>query len=361
MFANRSNAYRNRSNLFVLKRKIDYELRELQSQTEKDVEEINDAIEIHRRQFKVPKTDISDFIFIQSHKRKLCELEHTLKRRKGEVGCFEQKTQNLKADHVASLVVLSTGIHRPSKELFLLDADRCGTCNRLYEFDALRHINACTRCSAIKRVLFVVEDKQTDIISFKNQRLPLLPENTPLESITKEHKGSQNRERDYREYLMQFHEDCEPIPEIVKRILYSSFDNIHFLNSLKCKPSSVVAVLKTQEPDIAKYQSYQHKIAKEFNGEPVPELSQVLIDALCVRFAEVAQAASQLTRFGKLPSFEILTHTFLRAERRDDLAIMFFTHKGSIVLRGADVRMRELVFQCAKSTKSDWSFVPRAG
>ncbi len=375
MFNQVSSIYRNRSNAHTLKRKIDMELELTQKESAKELIEIEKKLDSYKP--KKQRTSINDFVHYKNQKRTL----DTLTKEKEQIKCqyvqMQEITKQLKPDYVASVVILVNNSKQNSKELFTIDPYRCSKCCHLYQFDPIRHLNICPnkRCGTIKRVLLVVEDKQTEIISFKNQELPLLIQKDAEDALVvannlkkqqSKQRGSIDRVKAYREYLMQFEEHAKVTPDAVKMILYLEFNHIHMLNSLKCRPSAVSAILNEQEPEISIFQSCAIRITKEFNGEPIPILTLAIINNLCNRFLEVSSAAATLRNFGKLPSFEILTHLFLRTENRDDLAVLFATHKTSDVLRSGDAKMTELIEFCREHGKKDtnlldWNRVPRAG
>ncbi len=147
----------------------------------------------------------------------------------------------------------------------------------------------------------------------------------------------------YRKYLSQFCSDeSNVIPHNVLKVLYQNFFSIHMLNSLKCRPTSVTNVLLSHNLNMYVHQSV--RICRKFNNEPIPKFSEALIDILVQRFQDVSKVAPTIENFGKLPALDILTHLFLRAEKRDDLATIFFLNK---VLDSAAEKLQKLVDRCA--------------
>lgn len=153
-----------------------------------------------------------------------------------------------------------------------------------------------------------------------------------------------NRSLVYRKYLTQFSEDSI-IPESLMKLLYEEYFCIHMLNSLKARPTSVQNILIAHNLNQFVHQSV--RLARHFNGEPIPMISTSLIDTLVNRFQDVAKCALTIANFGKLPSFEILTHMFLRAENRDDLASIFFLNKVSILDSSAE-KLQKLIDKCVE-------------
>jgi hypothetical protein len=159
--------------------------------------------------------------------------------------------------------------------------------------------------------------------------------------VLKTNRTALDRVKLYREYLSQFLDTAPFIPEYVLNSLYVSFHNIHVLNSLKCKLSSVEKHLNS-DPELSKFAYMSVRICKLFNGEPCPILSQALHDSLISRFVSISEA-STASKSGKLPSFEILTHLFLRLEHRDDIAIYFLTHKNMQAIKDSQAKMDGLL------------------
>ncbi len=356
------NIYRNRFNPYVLQRKIEYEVELLKKRTATELSDIQSQIDQLNKRFKKPKTNINDIVSIKSHKRNLFMLHKKYNKVSRSEEIFRLKTNLLKPNNISSLVVVSNSTQIKTNEIFYQDPDRCSKCGKLYVFEPVSHLNICQsiRCKNVFRVLMAVEDKQTDIIAFKNQKLPLLLINYPETTVVKEQRNSIDRAKAYREYIMQYIDTSPPIPDFVKLKLYDNFNNIHLLNSLRCKPSSVANVLKNESKEFQQYVAFSNKIAKEFNGDAIPKLSLDLIEKLCIRFKQISEAALSIPDFGKLPSVEILTHSFLRTEQRDDLAIFFQGHKDDKPLRLGDIRMRQLIEICRKKS-SNWEMVPHCG
>ncbi len=166
-----------------------------------------------------------------------------------------------------------------------------------------------------------------------------------------------------RQFLAQFDINAPELSDDIFHLLYNEFGNFHVLNSCKCRPTDIACKLKAR--NLSTHQSI--KLSRIFNGEPMILMTSILIDALVQRFEDVSIAAAAMQpSFGKLPSFEILTHCFLRAEQRDDLAAIFFIHKSATVLSAPDVRLRKLIDKCYELSAngtclSNWSNVPRSG
>jgi len=370
------NLYRNRCNPHTLKRKMDLEL-EL---TEQKQPLLLEELEQKRNMLLMPmkksaKINIHDFVTYRSQKRKLQEIETKIEETYHSVHEFLEKTKYLKSDSVASLIVVANNSQTPCNEIFTKTMDHCVKCETMYECEPTLYLNICPCCKFTKRLLIMAEDRQSEVICFKNQELPLLLSNYPeqiasrqtqdveapiLETNAKDERNLAERRKAYREYVIQWEEHAPIIPEFVKMKLYERFNHIHMLNSLKCRPSAVANVLKEQGAGMIPYQMYAMKITKEFNGEEIPVLTLELVERCCERFHQLSLAALSQDKIGKLPSVEILTHFFLRAEGRDDLARLFFTHKDYGPLRVTELKLRTLVDICAKKFPG-WDKVPRIG
>ena len=363
------NAYRERSNLNILKHKILHERNLLDLYRNKELDIIT------KQKFLLEKsTDetqsgwIGDFATLRSKKRKFEALNQREADLVNHAEIFKERVKQLKPNNVASLILFGNIVCN-SKEVFTFDANRCSKCGNLYKIDISKHINKCLTCKLFVRALSIVEDTQTDSLSFKNQKFPLLLQNDPDQiskrannATTEEPRSCIDRKGSYRKYLMQWASNIPEIPEDVKKLLYSNFTFIHTFNDeRKCRAAPIVKIFYKNNLTI--HVPYAARIAKELNNEPIPNLSTNLISNLLDRFEEISLATAFVSNFDKLPSFEILTHTFLRAEKRDDLANMFHTHKAASALRCADIKMRELIEACKKlkDRKSNWDFVPRGG
>ncbi len=272
----------------------------------------------------------------------------------------------------------------------IIDPDRCFECGQPYRAKIATSTNTCLKCRIVQKVIYPAEDNQSDLLSQRNQKTPWFSEtnlataesgppkkkqcrrNGPSScnsssSIPNVHSNvitPSDRRLAYRRYISQFAEDAEDIPEWVFNILYEDFNNIHMLNSLKCRPTSVHNTLKLYSADnenLLQYVSQSIRIARIFNAEPIPCFPLPLIEKMVQRFEDVSLCAGSIENFGKLPSFEMLTHMFLRAENRDDLAIIFFLNKAS-VLKTASTKLHQLILACAASdkTKASWENIPHA-
>jgi hypothetical protein len=160
-----NNMYKLRCNAFVLKRKMTDDMVQMETKCKEECIQLEN--QIAQIKFKKPKTAIDDFVKVSEHKAYIRFLCKKRKRVQNEPFAWNRKCAQLIPDHVASLAILTNNHRlRPKKELFTKDAHRCYRCSRLFLFDSMTHLNHCEVCKIVTRALFVVEDKQTEIISF---------------------------------------------------------------------------------------------------------------------------------------------------------------------------------------------------
>ncbi len=364
------NVYRNRYNLEILKNKISHERELLAINREREF----DVVHKRKKLIEESKDEtqcgwVGDFCTLRAKKRKIEQLQRFETELQDTTLHFNERVSQLKPDHVASLIIFGN-ITSNNKEVFMFDSFHCNKCGHLYVLNPIKHANVCEKCHKFTKALFVIEDIQTDSLSFSNQKKPLLLQNEPEEvakranitldsSFQKLKTKPVDRLQAYKKFLSQFADDVLPTPQEILVVLYRNFNFIHVFNSSKCRAAPIAAILKNN--NLNEYAQQSARISRELNNEPSPKLSWKLIDILLLRFEEITTASSFIVNFDKLPSFDILTHTFLRAEKRDDLANFFYTHKAPSVLRSADIKIRELIDKCQTFGKADWSCVPRGG
>ncbi len=364
------NMYRNRFNLDILKNKIVHERELLAINREKEFE----ILQKRKKLIEESKDEtqcgwIGDFFTIRAKKRKLELLKQQEADLNENTTYFNERVSQLKPDHVASMIIFGN-ITGNNKEVFMFDSYHCNKCGQLYVVHPIKHANICKRCRKFTKALYLMEDVQTDSLSFNNQKKQLLLKNEPEEVARRSGQIIEfgikdtkplDRTKAFEKYLSQFAEDIPKTPQEVIKLLLLNFVFIHVFNSSKCRPAPIATILKNN--NLNEYVHHANRIARELNNEPIPLLSLALINMLLLRFKEINIASLSIPNFDKLPSFEILTHTFLRAEKRDDLANFFYTHKASNVLRTADIKIRELINICQflPGVKTDWTCVPRGG
>ncbi len=404
-FAATSSIYRNRAHSLILqnnkdngavvaKRKHNEYVQNLQSKRMKL------ETQLKSKHFETEFDFIDDLLAEREAVSNLKAIDSQLKKLSAQ--CPEQlwheRVQTLKAEYVASLAVLNYASGN-LEELFAIDADRCN-CGRIFHFETITHENVCTACNVCCRVLIAAEDIQTDVLLLKNKQnptsaflqrlqrisdpnppqspanpdllllqtqqpdvilrpaIPLIESSFPLPLATaiasKTHIANKlGNITTYRKYVMQFAPDACPIPKHVWKLLYESFASIHLLSSLRCKPVPVTKILK--DNNLQMYISHSARITKLFNGEPVPVLSHQLIENLLRRWKELRDVAALSTDIKGLPAgIEMLTHVFLLAEGRPDLASAFTTHKTNNVSATQTQKFCQLIEKCARTSKLSW-------
>jgi len=286
---------------------------------------------------------------------------------------WNQRISPLKPEFVASLAVLNYA-SRKTDEIFSIDAERCD-CGRLYRFRCITHENVCTACKECHPVLVAAEDIQTDVLQqgkttpslcattsaslvktlkkqvvFKDTASSLTPAPTTTTKVT--NSGKLGNFNTYRKYLMQFAPDACFIPPNVWKLLYESLASIHLLSSLRCKPVPVAKILK--DNNLQMYISHSVRLAKLFNGDPVPVLEYDLIARLLQRWKEIHDVAILAPDIKGLPGVEMLTHVFLLSENRADLASAFTTHKTNNVSATQSQKFSQLIEKCSRTSKLQW-------
>jgi hypothetical protein len=158
----------------------------------------------------------------------------------------------------------------------------------------------------------------------------------------------------YNTYLLQFAPDACQIPKEVFKLLSMCFASIHVLSSLRCRPVPVQKILKeNNRQDLI---PHAVRISKLFNAEPIPILPHALIARLVHRWHEIRDAANEIPAIKSLPAgFEMLTHVFLLAENRPDLANAFATHKTHNISATQTQRLCQLIEKCARTSRLSWA------
>ncbi len=370
-FAATSSIYRNRAHTFVLqhnkddggilaKRKHQEQLEVLQTKRVK--------LETQLKRGQCDNT--YDFIDDMLSQR---ETHHALEKIKKEYErlvqqnpeeLWNQRVQLLKPEYVASLAVLNyaSGNH---SELFSIDSERCD-CGRLYEFNCITYMNICIACNICIPVLVAAEDIQTDVLQQGKATATISPTISPTTTtilggatvtteapiIPQKPSGKLGNFNTYRKYVMQFAPDACNIPKHVWKLLSESFASIHLLSSLRCKPVPVTKILK--DNNLQMYMSQSVRITKLFNGDPIPILEMDLITRLLQRWKEIHDVAVLAPDIKGLPGVEMLTHVFLLAEDRADLASAFTTHKTNNVSATQTHKFSQLIEKCARTSTLKW-------
>ena len=262
--------------------------------------------------------------------------------------------QQSQQHNVGRMVIANRLLHRET-EIFYNDQNVCQRCNCLYVFDHITNVNICSSCGSVFRVLFVLEDQSQDLLVGKD----------PISTQNKNYEKSQqvsiyHRSPLYRRFLQQFSVNAPQIPLDIMSTLYQYLSNIHLQNSVRCRPTPVATILRAN--GFSKWASSAITISKMFNGEPVPRLSDVLIERLVHRFIIIFQVVNVHTekKKQKIPSFEFLTHILLFLENEPRLARSFKTHKTRDILLKTYTQFLELLESVKSSPLNDcdWTNLP---
>jgi len=293
---------------------------------------------------------------------------------------WHKRVGTLKPERVASLAILNNASGN-ADELFSIDPERCN-CGRVFRFESIIHMNVCIACKECHPVLIAAEDMQTDMklsttttVTNNNTTSPTLTclknvlnknndnQTTPNKSLKSNTKlaaasitAKANQSAAYYKYLLQFAPDACELPKQLWTKLYEALASMHLFSSLRCKPVPVTKILKDNH--LQMYVSHSVRITKLFNGDPVPILSHELIQRLVKRFEEIQHVAANTPSIGTkgLPGNEIVTHFFLLAENRSDLASAFTTHKTINVSQVQTQKFRMLIEKCAQTSPFSWDF-----
>lgn len=395
--------YKNRCNSFVMKRHIE----ESEQIAKKQRLETINHLSIKKRKLEYDLQNIGHNIQDIAQLRVKKQAIEKVSNKQHQLEVYGSKNwmdrvNQLPSGSIASLVILQTITgHHNNKERFPIDPTKCSRCGKMFKFEIENYTNICPFCKLIQRVLIGAEDIPSDNLSIRSQKTIQQLESElcqPVSNVKKPEKRKyvkktkqksdenekdnneeDNNEEDdndekindekvnsvdravtYRKYLMQFYKDAPELPKSVLTLLYQEFNSIHYLNSLRCKPTSVQSILKAH--GMSEYIIQATRCWRKFNRQPIPLMSIELIDALVIRFQDVSLAISTIENFGKLPSFEILTYLFLRGEKRDDLAKKFLIAKVAVILKSSKSKLCTIVDACRTNQlkmSSNWEEVPK--
>jgi hypothetical protein len=117
----------------------------------------------------------------------------------------------------------------------------------------------------------------------------------------------------------------------VMQALYQYLSMIHLQTSVRCRPTPVASLLRNN--GFAEWAPYAVVITKQFNGEPIPLLSEDITNRLVHRFEVIFRTCTREDVKQKIPSFELLTHILLHIEGYPKLAMGFSIHKSRNVVQ----------------------------
>lgn len=167
----------------------------------------------------------------------------------------------------------------------------------------------------------------------------------------------------YRRYLeCNFSETTDEIPQDVLGHVHMELTKVHMMVKAKVRPTPVVTILR--KCGMQKWCNHSVRISKILNGEPIPRMSQGLIDVLVWRFAMVSNVFNQIkedqSSRKKILSFEFLTHKFLLLENEVEMSKTFSSHKTRSVLNDEENRLRQTFERIVEMDASmNWKFPSR--
>lgn len=342
--------YKNRSNPHVVERMI-------KNGTQKYNEHQKDIYLAHKKSLCDLKDVIvpdNSFQYVETIKKeeKIRELEEFVNRYESDQyqTYWDNRVSmlsNNRESHVAKLVFINNLLDRPT-EIFYTNPDRCPQCDQVFVFNSTIQYNICIRCGLSVYILFTVDDYNQDLIV---NRDPVVDQTVKGNKGTNEYQYM--RGPLYLRYLQQFDQTIK-IPSDVMKVLYQYLSNIHLQNSIRCRPTPVAAILRMN--GMSKWAGFAVRISKEFNGDIIPFMSTGLIDRLVKRFNAIF--AVSINDKLRLPSFEFLTHIFLRIEKEPELAESFLLHKShKTVVKTMNVIYR-LVDKLQPDPNVSWDNVP---
>lgn len=214
----------------------------------------------------------------------------------------------------------------------LTDTNLCRTCDRPIVITTKTSSSVCEYCNVTKYIICNKND-YSDVNKYN------VYDRSPL----------------FRKYLENFSQSiCDP-PQSVLVQLYESLSRSHSTNAVR--PTTVASTLKKLK--FTQYNGIVIRITKLMLQEPVPALSEVLIDRLVERFDTIVETFNSIRSCAlrkKILNFEYLCSKFLLMERRSDLAEMFNLLKTRRILSSADSKLKD----CCESVKAEsnlnWDF-----
>jgi hypothetical protein len=367
--------YKNRANVHVLNRMLEFGEGKLKIWCEKDTNNLLEAKDSLLEELKtIPNNTISTMTEQNTIKRKLSNIMKSLDaveyNTKKKEWLYHTKQLMLNTtgsnnmnENISRLVIANRMLKRDT-EIFYNDQNSCSRCENLFTFDHITNLNVCNSCGLSNRVLFVLEDKSQDLLVGKdpvsintNIKNTNVLNNEPSLKVTT--SSIYHRSPLYKRFLQQFSVTAPPIPMDIMKTLYQYLSNIHLQNSVRCRPTPVASILRAS--GYSKWANSSIVISKMFNGEPIPKLSNDLIDRLVHRFIIIFRVANiQNATKQKIPSFEFLTHILLYIEGEFRLATSFKTHKTRSILLKTFNQFKCLLEVIKQSPQNDmeWKNLP---
>ena len=342
--------YQNRTNPFVIRRMIERGRTSFKSQLQVQIVNIQKSITQLNTQVEsqCPDNDLCHYLHIKSLQKRIHRYSSRLLRLQQDLeqshDVFTHRVGNLSISttqtmdnqqSIERLVLVERLLQKPC-EMFHVDPSMCKQCNVTYLFDSVTSVFTCPKCGKCQHVLFLHTDQSQDLLVEKQP----VTKNTQTKNTTSR-ASNYTRSPLYRRYLSQFAEGGISIPTKVMKALYQYLSMIHLQTSVRCRPTPVAALLRSN--GFSEWAPYAVIITKQFNGEPIPILSQTIIDRLVERFEVIFQACTRNVVKQKIPSFELLTHILLFLDGHLKLAMGFSLHKSRDVVKKTITQIRNLL------------------
>lgn len=251
--------------------------------------------------------------------------------------------------------VMAQNVIRPeADQRIMLDEHRCPHCDtRLFMKVKLEESMATcpnTECGASIHVDVNIHDLNNAI----------QPISTAAYAI-KTHKPQQNhqdRQPNYRDFLMPFHVDASPPPEFVVNTVYRELETrVHVRHTAKIQNTAIQSILRNH--GLTKYSPYITIIGKMLRGEFIPRFTSELIDRLVARFElERSELSDNNSKKRKTVTFNSITNRNLKMEGYPKEAAAFPYHKGPDVSVQEDKRLKTCYenIRARPDNDMEWSF-----
>jgi len=213
----------------------------------------------------------------------------------------------------------------------LFDTHRCGQCNQHISITTKTSSAVCSRCNIIKTVI--------------------VPKVDYIEKVS----NSYDRSPLFRKYLENFSKAIPDPPKATLVQIYEYLSRYHTISAIR--PTSVASALK--KLGFKQYNSIVIRITKLMLQEPVPILSETLIDRLVTRFDLIVETFNSIRSCAlrkKILNFEYLCSKFLLMERRSDLSEMFNLLKTRRILSSADLKLKDCCEVVQLESDLNWDF-----
>lgn len=273
--------------------------------------------------------DGSDYRTI--HDRKSCDRQILLlstELQKTEVNtmlqAFAEKANPLVVKGVKSSVMAKQQRHALYLSLFgqisvpcYVNRDICHKCNSELVRSVDSKVN-CTQCGLSTENIYCM---------------------TEYTHITPAEKHNYKRDQLYLKYLMQYHESVKEMPDYILNLVYKQLSKVHLMLRARTKPTPIAQILR--DAGHQRFVMYAPRIAKTINNEPIPVLSQAVIDRLLFRCKHIIAAFGKIKNNcgRKIINFEFLTKHLLLMDDETRLARMFYCHKTRTVLNKSQIRL----------------------